>query len=622
MCISDRLLKTSMAVVMAFLFISNIAWSAPPAPPPFAPDQVLVSFHPGTPAADISAAHTRAGGQVLKTIAAIGVQVVNIPAGTVLDKLQMYRRNPNVEYAEPNYLRPLIMPNEGSFGQGINVFDEQWTLNNQGTALQTYVDPATGLPGWQYTRKNADINATEAWDIEKGDANIWVAVPDSGIDCNHGDLVGKCMHEEDHVTPTVDSYGNPIPELVDQLGHGTHVAGTIAMHTDNGNGGAGVGWNTSVGSFKVCYMENFLDIIIGSSCQDADIASAITRATDLGYDVINMSFGQTAPSQAVQDALDYATAAGVVLVAAAGNNNNWEKFYPAAYTNVISVGATNAFDDRAGFSTFSVDDDFDPATQDDDWVDVLAPGDPVLSTVPTNFCDPPDSQCFKWSMGTSMAAPHVSGVAALVKSYLNLNEPGNANATEIRRRIQDCADSTGAMGQNMLAWSKYGRLNAASALTCGGTPQPPVGTRNSPTFSLGGDQNVSPDGSAVYTLNITNNDTIACDDTTFDLSIINETGNTSSFSLPSALSSAQVTLAAGASSNTETLTVSGNNSGTDGDLLDSTVEIRDNTGHVDQQQSDIVRTTITMVMDCSAYTDGSSCRAAGCKWKRNICQNP
>jgi thermitase len=600
MCIAYRLLKTSTTLLTAWLLICNLAWSAPPIPPPFVSDQVLVAFRPGTPAADISAAHNRAGGQVLKTVTAIGVQIVSIPAGTVLDRVQLYRRNPNVEYAEPNYLRPLIMPVEGSFGQGINVFDEQWTLHNQGTALQTYVDPATGLPGWQYTRLGADIDATEAWDIEKGDANVWVAVPDSGVDCNHGDLVGKCMHEEDHVTPTVDSFGNPIPDLVDQLGHGTHVAGTIAMQTNNGNGGAGVGWNTSIGSFKVCYMENFLDIIIGSSCQDADIASAITRATDLGYDVINMSFGQAAPSQVVQDALDYASAAGVVLVAAAGN----------------------AFDDRAGFSTFSVDDDFDPGTQNDDWVDVLAPGDPVLSTVPTNFCSPPDPQCFKWLMGTSMAAPHVSGVAALVKSYLNLNDPPNANATEVRRRIQDCADATGAMDQNMLAWSKFGRLNAAGALTCGDAPPPPVCTRNAPGLSLGGDRSIAPDGSAVYTLNITNNDSATCADATFDLSILSETGDTGNFSLPSVLSTARVTLAAGASSNTETLTVSGNNTGADGNLLDSSVEMRDDTDHGGQQQSDSVRTTITAVMACSVYTDRISCQAANCKWKRNSCQAP
>lgn len=208
------------------------------------------------------------------------------------------------------------------------------------------------------------------------------------------------MHEEDHVTPTVDSFGNPIPDLVDQLGHGTHVAGIIAMTTNNGQGGASVGWNTSIGSFKVCYIEQFVGVVVGSSCQDADIASAITRATDLGYDVINMSFGQVAPSQVVQNALDYATANGLVLVAAAGNNN-WEKFYPAAYPDVIAVGATNAFDDRASFSSLSLDDD---------WVDVLAPGEPIISTVPNTFCSPTATQCFGWKMETSMAAPHVSGV--------------------------------------------------------------------------------------------------------------------------------------------------------------------------------------------------------------------
>ncbi|MEN8130255.1 MAG: S8 family serine peptidase [Pseudomonadota bacterium] len=140
---------------------------------------------------------------------------------------------------------------------------------------------------------------------------------------------------------------------------------------------------------------------------------------------------------------------------------------------VISVGATNAFDDRAGFSTFSVDDDFDPSTTNEDWVDLLAPGDPILSTVPINFCSPPSSQCFQWLMGTSMAAPHVSGVAALVWNYLSVNDPPNANSSEVRRRIQDCAETVGAMDQNMLAWSKYGRLNAFAALTCGGTLPPP-----------------------------------------------------------------------------------------------------------------------------------------------------
>ena len=139
--------------------------------------------------------------------------------------------------------------------------------------------------------------------------------------------MGKCQHNEDFVTATFDSFGNPIPDLVDQLGHGTHVAGTIAMQTDNGIGGAGVGWQTSIGSFKVCYAEMFVGILLGSTCQDADIVAAIDRIIELGYHVINMSFGGP-PSQAVEDAMDRASQAGIVLVAGAGNNNNWEKFYP------------------------------------------------------------------------------------------------------------------------------------------------------------------------------------------------------------------------------------------------------------------------------------------------------
>lgn len=460
-----------ITAVITLLFAHTLGWSATPNSklPDFSPDTVLVAFHPGTSASEKSAVHRLAGGRVQRTLTGVGVQVVTVPKGTVLNKLELYRRNPNVRYAEPNYFRPLILPTEGSFSSTIKVFDEQWNLHNQGQGLQTYTDPATGLPGWQYVRQGADIDAPEAWDLEKGSPDVWVAVPDSGVDCSHGDLQGKCKHNEDFVTPVLDSFGNPIPELIDRLGHGTHVAGTIAMQTDNGQGGAGVGWNTSIGSFKVCYAEVLLeDIIIGSSCQDADIVAAIDRIIDLGYHVINMSFGGPA-SQVVEDALNRASNAGIILVAAAGNNNNWEKFYPAAYDTVISVGATNAFDDRSSFSTFSVDDDFNPSTQNDDWVDVLAPGEPVIATVPMNACVPASPQCFGWKMGTSMAAPHVSGVAALVLNHLIVNDPTNANSSEVRRRIQDCADQTGAMGQNMLVWSKYGRLNAYGALTCGGS---------------------------------------------------------------------------------------------------------------------------------------------------------
>ena len=437
----------------------------------FTPDEVLVAFRPGTPAADKSTAHAQVAGHASRTVARIGVTVVSVPAGTAAAALQSYRRNPNVLYAEPNYIRPLVLPTEGAFPGVPNVFDEQWNLHNTGAGIQTYADPDTGAQAYPMTRADADIDAPEAWDVSQGSPDVWVAVPDSGVACHHGDLVGKCMHEEDHVTPTVDSFGTPIPELVDRIGHGTHVAGTIAMATNNGDGAAGVGWNVSIGSFKVCYAEVILGLVLGSNCEDADIASAIVAITDYGYHVINMSFGG-GPSAVVQSAVEYAAEKGVVLVAAAGNHGNWQKFYPAAYPDVISVGATTPFDDRAHFSAFSVDDDSDPSTSDDDWVDVLAPGSPILSAAPPEACAPANPQCFQYMEGTSMASPHVSGVAGLVWSHLLATDPANADRAEVRRRIQDCADTTGAMGQDMRAWSRYGRLNAHGALTCGGTPPP------------------------------------------------------------------------------------------------------------------------------------------------------
>jgi thermitase len=203
---------------------------------------------------------------VIKTITAIGVDVVKVLAGTVQDKIKIYLRNPNVRYAEPNYLRPLIMPIEGQFSPSIKVFDEQWSLHNNGNGLQTYVDPATGVPEWNLTFLDSDIDAPEAWELSTGDSAVKVAVVDSGVECGHPDLAGKCIDNEDHVSVDFDSFGNPIPELIDQAGHGTDVASIIAMNTNNGQGGAGVGWNTSIGSFKVCYLEQIIPgFPVGSS---------------------------------------------------------------------------------------------------------------------------------------------------------------------------------------------------------------------------------------------------------------------------------------------------------------------------------------------------------------------
>jgi subtilisin family serine protease len=170
------------------------------------------------------------------------------------------------------------------------VFQEQWSLNNTGQGLQTYTDPNTGVAIWPTgtISPGADIQMPDAWNVTPGSSSVQVAVLDSGVDCGvpaspvgHPDLVAKCVDVEDWVTSTMNTFGDPIPDFTDVIGHGTHVAGIIGMDTNNGAGGAGIGWNTMIGSFKVCYAETFLGIVVGSNCLDSDIVSGIDRVIQL-----------------------------------------------------------------------------------------------------------------------------------------------------------------------------------------------------------------------------------------------------------------------------------------------------------------------------------------------------
>ncbi len=175
-----------------------IAQSQGNPPQPFAPDTLLVAFNPGTATSEIGAAHSQAGGQVVKTIAAIGVQVVAVPNGTVLAALQRYQRNPNVTFAEPNYQRPLFLPvttegNEPGLIQ--NFYDEQWGLDNVGQSFGATVDPLFGtliVPAFTGVA-DADIDAPEGWGVTWGSSAIRIAILDSGVYCNHADLDSKCV---------------------------------------------------------------------------------------------------------------------------------------------------------------------------------------------------------------------------------------------------------------------------------------------------------------------------------------------------------------------------------------------------------------------------------------------
>lgn len=180
-------------------------------------------------------------------------------------------------------------------------------------------------------------------------------------------------------------------------------------------------------------------------------------------------------------AVDYAWDKGVVMVAAAGNDGNSAMNYPAAYDKVIAVAATTAVDDRASFSSFG------------SWVSLMAPGENIIATVPNELCifyadilrafyDPDADACLDWYSGTSMASPHVAGAAALVWAHLygvQLATPDTCSDNGIpcnqvvRDRLEQTADATGALGQNLLAYTANGRLNVAAALNGASEPPPP-----------------------------------------------------------------------------------------------------------------------------------------------------
>ncbi len=460
-------------IAMCLLVLSPLLMAQSQGNPPrgFSPDTLLVAFNPGTAASEMGAAHSQAGGNVLRTIAAIGVQVVAVPNGTVLAAVQQYQRNPNVTFAEPNYQRPLFLPvtTEGSEPSlGIqNFYDEQWGLDNVGQSFGATVDPLFGtliVPAYTGVA-DADIDAPEGWSITWGSSAIRIAILDSGVYCSHADLDSKCVEDMNFV----GHHGSPIGDI---LGHGTHVAGIAAAETDNGVGIAGVAREASIRSIKVCYEDYSLALfgIIQGLCDDADIANGITYAADMGYEVINMSLAGPQFSQTLLNAVNYAWNQGSVIIAGAGNGYSTAPFYPAAFANVISVGATDYFDNLAYFSSFG------------NGVSVLAPGHTILSTVPNELCNmqPDDPEgCHDWKSGTSMATPHVSGIAAMLWAHL----PAPTNA-QVRSGIENSAEEVGALGQNFLAWVQHGRVNLYEALMYdSGGPPPGGGDTTGPVIS-------------------------------------------------------------------------------------------------------------------------------------------
>jgi thermitase len=267
------------------------------------------------------------------------------------------------------------------------------------------------------------VQAPQAWEVTTGSPSIDIAILDTGVDLDHPDLASKIISNVNFSgSTTVD----------DVYGHGTHVAGIAAAMTNNGIGVVGLGYHASLMNVKVLGDT-------GSGTYSA-IASGIIWAADNGAEVINMSLGGYAASSTLEDAINYAWSKGVVVVAAAGNSGSTTLSYPAYYTNCIAVAATDARDAVASFSTYGK------------WVDVAAPGLSIYSTLIDNG--------YGYKSGTSMASPHVAGLAALVFTTVSdANGDGRLN-DEVRGRIEATCDDIGVSVSRIC----HGRINAAQAV--------------------------------------------------------------------------------------------------------------------------------------------------------------
>ncbi|MGH2317117.1 S8 family peptidase [Planococcus sp. SE5232] len=273
--------------------------------------------------------------------------------------------------------------------------------------------------GLQYHHQR--IETAPAWDQTRGSADVVVAVIDDGMDVAHPELAKQFIAPYDALTKQA---GTISPSL-----HGTHVAGLIAGSADNGIWGTGVAPHTKILPIDVFDDEGY--------AYTSDLIHGIEHAMAANVDIINMSLGSYNYSKAMDQAIQKAHKQGIVIVAAAGNDGTRNAHYPSSLANVISVGAVTSNDTSSLFSNKG------PT------IDVTAPGTDVYSSLPGNLFGP--------LSGTSMAAPIVSGVAALIKA----DQPSLSNK-EIEDRIFSSADDLGKIGRDDVYGN--GRVNAKKAL--------------------------------------------------------------------------------------------------------------------------------------------------------------
>jgi subtilisin family serine protease len=409
--------------LIACFIAPSAALAADPSTAASQADQVLVRYRADTTRAERGNVARNLGLDVLRTSADERNQVVlgrGVSAATVR---RLLSEDPNVQAVAPNYQRELAdeFTDEQYFGL-------EWGLHNTGQSLNG-THPQTGIA-------DVDIDGLEALRITTGNPNLVVAVIDDGVDFSHPDLAARAWTNPGEVPGNgLDDDGNGFPDDVhgwdfcnnnasvhdaNQDGHGTHVAGTIAA-SRNGNGIVGIAPGIQIMALK------FID---NDGCGfDSMAVDAIDYAASFGIPIINASWGDAHRSLPLESAI---ADSGALFVAAAGNQNrnldtSTYNFYPAEspLANILSVAAIDQRGNRASFSNYGAST-----------VDIAAPGTNILSSYPGGFA---------WSDGTSMAAPHVTGIAALGLSVA----PGLSTAGLKARILARGVTLSGVVGKTL-----------------------------------------------------------------------------------------------------------------------------------------------------------------------------
>lgn len=418
-------------------------------PAKYKPGELIVKFKKDASPEQRAKVHQKIKSKKVKKFKKVGVELVSLdPSISVEQAVELFKADPAVEYAEPNYeLQALdTLPNDPSFLQ-------LWGLNNTGqTHGSRYDGFVAGTPG-------ADIDAPAAWDITTGSSDVVVAVIDTGIDYSHEDLAANMWRNQIELTgqPGVDDDGNGYVDDIygidtinddsdprDDNKHGTHCAGTIGAVGDNGIGVSGVNWNVQLMPCKFLGADGS-----GWTADAVECLDYVRDMKDRGVNVVatSNSWGCASffcISQAMQDAIRAQMDSGILFVAAAGNqseDNDRNYFFPANYDipNIITVAATDDDDARATFSNWGRRS-----------VHVGAPGVDIYSTTLHDT--------YGFLSGTSMATPHVAGLAGLLKG-----ETSDRNWSDIRNLILAGGDSIDSMIGKTISGK---RINAAGSFSC------------------------------------------------------------------------------------------------------------------------------------------------------------